>query len=556
MPIVECVPNFSEGRNQAVIDEITDAIKSVDGVTLLDVDPGAATNRTVVTFVGEPDAVAEAAFQGIAKAAKVIDMSQHSGAHARMGATDVCPFIPVADITMEECIALSRTLGERVGRELGIPVYLYEAAAGTPERVNLADIRKGEYEGLAAKLKEPAWKPDFGPAEFNAQSGATVIGARKFLIAYNVNLNTRDRKLASDIALDIREAGRAKRDSAGEIVRHPDGKAVKVPGRLKAVKGVGWYIDEYEQAQISMNLVDFDVTPPHVVFDVCEEEAQERGLRVTGSELVGLIPLAAMLEAGRHYLGKQGQSEGIPERQIVTTAIQSLGLEDISPFDPDEKIIEYRLARDKNGLVDLTVRSFGDLLSTNAPAPGGGSVAALCGSLSGALSSMVANLTVQRKGQEDVWLEMSEAAVRGQELKDWYAGAVDRDTEAFNAVLDALRIKAVTDEEKSMKEAAVLAANQQATLVPLEVLERTASLLDLARQTADKGNPNSLSDAGVAGLTARACAEGAYYNVLINLSGISDESWSRETRARAEKALTKTLADADALAASMRERLG
>jgi len=556
--IVECVPNFSEGRNRAVIDQITRAIQNVEGAVLLDVDPGAATNRTVVTFVGEPDTVVEAAFEAVRTASEVIDMTGHTGAHARMGATDVCPFVPVSGITMEECADLARRLGERIGKELDIPVYLYEQAASRPERENLAAVRAGQYEGLATRdYSDPRWTPDFGPAAFRPRTGATAVGARKFLIAYNVNLNTRSRALAQDIALDIREAGRAKRDAAGKILRHPDGKAIKVPGRCKAVKAVGWYIDEYDRAQVSINLVDFDTTAPHEVFDVIEEEAAKRGLRVTGSELVGLVPREAILAAGRHYLGKQGRSLGIPERQIVETAVQSLGLRDIAAFDPDEKIIEYVLERDRKGLVDRTVKGFTDELSSESPAPGGGSVAALCGALSAALGAMVANLTVGRKGQESVWGRMSDLASQGQELKDRYLAAVDRDTEAFNRVMSAGRIKAKTDEEKAAKALAVRDANREATRVPLEVLESAGQLLDLAEATAAEGNPNSLSDAGVAGLTARACAEGAYYNVLINLGGMSDDAdWAGEIRARAENALATARRRSETLARTVEERLG
>lgn len=556
MAIVECVPNFSEGRNLAVINQITQAIENVEGVALLDVDPGAATNRTVVTFVGDPESAVEAAFAAIKTASEVIDMRNHSGAHARMGATDVCPFIPVSGMTMEDCAELARKLGERVAKELGIPVYLYEAAATREERRNLANVRAGEYEGLEQKLKDPEWAPDFGEAKFNPGAGATVIGARKFLIAYNVNLNTRDRKKAHDIALDIREAGRAKRDAQGEIVRHPDGKAIKVPGRLKETKAVGWYIDEYDQAQVSINLVDYEVTAPHQVFDVIEEEAQKRGLRVTGSELVGLIPLNALLMAGRHYLKKQGKSMGIPERMIVETAVQSLGLRDIATFDLDEKIIEYRLNRDNKGLVDLTVTGFANELSTDSPAPGGGSVAALCGSLSASLSSMVGNLTMGRKGQESVWEEMSELGAKAQELMDWYLSAVDRDTAAFNAVMAANRIRANSDAEKAAKADAVKAANRLATTVPMEVLERTTELIRLAQKMAEFGNPNSLSDAGVAGLTARSCAEGAYYNVLINLGGLDDDAaWGKKQRTKAEANLAKCREKAEALAKFVERKL-
>jgi glutamate formiminotransferase/formiminotetrahydrofolate cyclodeaminase len=558
MPIVECVPNFSEGRNPAVLDQITRAITSAEGAVLLDVDPGKATNRTVVTFVGEPEAVLEGAFRAIKTAAAVIDMRRHQGAHARMGATDVCPFIPVDGITMEECAELARRLGKRVGEELRIPVYLYEAAAARPERRNLADVRKGEYEGLPEKLQDPAWRPDFGPAEFHPQAGATVIGAREFLIAYNVNLNTRDRRLAHDIALDIREAGRAKRDAKGEIVRHPDGTSVKIPGRLKAVKAVGWHIPEYDRAQISINLVDYHVTNMHQAFDTVEEEAQKRGMRATGSELVGLVPLRAVLESGRHYLRRQGRSTGVPERQIVETAVQSLGLRDLGPFDPDEKIIEYRLARDRQGklLVDRSVTGFADELSTDSPAPGGGSAAALIGALGASLAGMVANLTVGRKGSEAVWESMTVLAERAQEAKAALLRAVDEDTEAFNRVLAANRLPAATPAEVEAKEDLVKDAVRGATLVPLSVLERAVGVFALAREAAASGNPNSVSDAGVAGSAALAAAEGAYYNVLINLRGAAaDGTWVAETRGKAKKLLAEARKEAAALSRDMETRL-
>jgi glutamate formiminotransferase / formiminotetrahydrofolate cyclodeaminase len=557
-PIVKCVPNFSEGRNPAVLDQITRAITSAEGAVLLDVDPGKATNRTVVTFVGEPEAVLEGAFRAIRTAASVIDMRRHQGAHARMGATDVCPFVPVDGITMEECAELARRLGKRVGEELRIPVYLYEAAASRPERRNLADVRKGEYEALPEKLQDPEWRPDFGPAEFNPQAGATVIGAREFLIAYNVNLNTRDRRLAHDIALDIREAGRAKRDAKGEIIRHPDGTSVKVPGRLKAVKAVGWHIPEYDRAQISINLVDYHVTNMHQAFDTVEEEAGKRGMRATGSELVGLVPLRAVLEAGRHYLRRQGRSTGIPERQIVETAVQSLGLRDLGGFDPDEKIIEYRLARDRKGklLVDRSLTGFADELSTDSPAPGGGSAAALIGALGASLAGMVANLTVGRKGSERVWESMTALAERAQEAKTALLRGVDLDTEAFNRVIAANRLPAGTPAEVEAKENLVRDAVRGATLVPLSVLERSVGVFALAREAAASGNPNSVSDAGVAGSAALAAAEGAYYNVLINLQGATaDAAWVETTRTKAKTLLAEARKEAAALSRDMETRL-
>ena len=558
MPIVECVPNFSEGRRPAVIDQITAAIRAVDGAVLLDVDPGKATHRTVVTFVGAPEAVLEAAFEAIKTAAQVIDMRQHEGAHPRMGATDVCPFIPVSGITMQECAELARRLGKRVGDELGIPVYLYEQAASRPERKNLADIRKGEYEGLADKLRDPVWAPDFGPATFVSKSGATVIGAREFLIAYNVNLNTRDRKLAQDIALDIREAGRAKRDKRGEIVRNPDGTSIMIPGKLKALKAVGWFIEEYARAQVSINLVDYHVTGVHQAFDAVDEEARKRGMRATGSELVGLIPLQAVLEAGKHYLYRQGKSAGVPERQIVETAIQSLGLAELTPFDPDEKIIEYRLAHDQAGklLVKRSVVDFVDEVSTESPAPGGGSVAALCGAMAAALSSMVANLTVGKKGHEQHWEAMKKLAERAQAEKDACLRAVDEDSQAFERVMEAMRLPATNEVEKAAKAATILDANRGATLVPLQLLERTLGILTLAEETAANGNPNSLSDAGTAAALARAAAEGAYLNVIINLKNLEgDTSWVEGTRTRAVDLLARARTLADGTVAKVESRL-
>ncbi|MCF7801605.1 MAG: glutamate formimidoyltransferase [Candidatus Marinimicrobia bacterium] len=527
--IVECVPNFSEGRDLAVIKQITDEIEKVDGAKLLDVDPGADTNRTVVTLVGSPDAAVEAAFQAIKKASELIDMRQHSGAHPRMGATDVCPFIPVANMTMEDCAELARRLGKRVGEELGIPVYLYEFAASREDRRNLADIRAGEYEALPEKMKDTDFAPDFGPAQFNAQSGATVIGARKFLIAYNVNLNTQNRKMASDIALDIREKGRAKRDAAGKIIRDADGKMVKVPGTLRAVKAVGWYIDEYKMAQISMNLVDFDVTPLHKAFDEVCEQATRRGLRVTGSELVGLVPLSAMLDAGKHYLKKQGNSTAVSEKELVRLAIQSMGLSEISPFDPEEKIIEYQL-RDKNkpSLLRMQVDDFADELASDSPAPGGGSVAALAGSLGAALVNMVGVLTFGKKGYEAVTDEVESLSLKAGALKDKLLKLVDEDTESFNQVMAAMRMKKKTDEQKAARAEAIERATQASAKVPFKVMESALAVGKLAAQMAKVGNQNSLSDAGVGILMARAALEGAAMNVLINLQGLSDKTFMEE----------------------------
>jgi len=533
MKLVECVPNFSEGRDKDKIQAIAREIEATPGVRLLDVDPGESTNRTVVTFIGPPEAVREAAFRAIRKAAELIDMRAHKGAHSRIGATDVCPFVPVAGVTMDDCVRLARELGRRVADELGIPVYFYEEAATRPERRNLAVIRSGEYEGLPEKLKDPAWAPDCGAPAFNARSGATVIGAREFLIAYNINLNTRDRKLANEIALNIRESGRARRGADGEIVRDAAGTAVKLPGKFEHVKAVGWYIEDYGIAQISINFTNYKITPIQRVFDEVVLQAQRLGLRVTGSELVGLIPKEALLSAGRHYLEKQGKSPGAPDDELVRTAVRSLGLGDVVSFDAKKKIIENQFEEPETLLVKKSLRAFADELSMDSPTPGGGSVAALCGALSAALSAMVANLTVGKKGYEKAAADMTSTALRAQALKAEYLGLVDRDTDAFNRVMDAVRLPKTNDEQRKEKDAAVEAATKEATLVPLEVLAKAVELLKLAKKAAAKGNRNSMSDAGVAALAARSAAEGAYFNVRINLPGIRDEAFRAETKKKA-----------------------
>jgi len=534
MKLVECVPNFSEGRDTAKIDIITAEISSTEGVTLLDVDPGKDTNRTVVTLVGTPEGAVEAAFKAIAKAAEVIDMSQHQGAHARMGATDVCPFVPVSGLTTDDCVELARQLGKRVGEELGIPVYLYEYAAARPERKNLANVRAGEYEGLAEKLKDPEWKPDFGPVEFKPGPGATVIGVREFLIAYNVNLNTRNTKIAKELAFSIREKGRLKRGPDRKIVRDENGKALREPGRFKECKAVGWYMEDFGRAQVSINLTNFRVTPPHLVFDECSKLAEKLGARVTGSELVGLIPLEAMTTAGRYYLKKQGRTSGVPESELIHTAVLSLGLDDLYPFEKEKKIIEYQV-RKQESLVTMKTSDFTDLLSTDSPAPGGGSVAALCGALSGALTSMVGALTHGKKGYEDAFDEVEALGIEGQNLKDAFLHDVDRDTDAFNRVMAAARLPKKTDEDKAAREEAMQSANRDATLVPLDVLKRAWEAAQAARRIVEKGNRNSVSDGGVAALTARAAAEGAYLNVLINLPGIKDETFKAKTLKEADE---------------------
>ena len=536
--LVECVPNFSEGHDQNVLDAITASITAVKDVALLDVDPGEATNRTVVTFVGSPEGVKEAAFQAIATAAEFIDMKNHSGEHARMGATDVCPFVPIRGVTMEECVEIAKSVGKRVGDALSIPIYLYENAASTPERQNLANVRAGEYEGLTDKLKDPDWKPDFGKAQFNAKSGATAVGARQFLIAYNVNLNTRDRKMATDIALDIREAGRAKRDKEGQIVRDKDGNALKVPGLLKDCKAVGWEIEEYEKAQVSINLTDYTVTSPHAAFEAVRDGARKRGLRVTGSEIVGLIPLEAMLMAGRYYLTTQEKTTAVPESQLVHAAVESLGLNDVSKFDPNERIVEYRL-KESNDLVSMTVDGFTDELSIDSPAPGGGSVSALMGTLGAALVSMVAALTHGKKGMEDSREEMESVGSQAQALKERLLSLVDEDTAAFNSILDAFRLKRKTDEQKKQRDAAILSATKNATQIPLLVAQLCYEVLDLSITVIEKGNPNSVSDAGVAAEAALAGLRGARLNVLINLDGIDDGIFCNEMTKKVDTLLKK-----------------
>jgi len=553
--LVECVPNFSEGRDRRILDSIADTIRAVDGVTLLDVDPGAATNRTVFTFVGSPATAGEAAFRAIERAASLIDMSKHRGEHPRIGATDVCPFIPLQGVSMAECVEIARSLAQRVGDALEIPVYLYEAAASSPERQNLATIRAGEYEGLAEKLRDPAWKPDFGPARFNPRSGATVIGAREFLIAYNVNLNTTSKKLAHDIALDVREQGRLVRDASGAIVKDAAGNSVRKPGKFPFVKAVGWIIEEYRRAQVSINLTNFRVTGLHTIFDAVAEAAAARGLRATGSEIVGLVPLEAMLDAGRHYLRAQGASIGIPEARLIEVAAQSLGLSDVSPFVPEEKIIELRTSRAPR-LVSMSLAAFSAEVAADSPAPGGGSVAALCGAMASSLAAMVAHLTYGKDDFRDRRPEMETIAVRAESLRVFFLDAVDRDTQAFDDVLAARRLPKGTPEEVSARERAIAAANEAATRVPLHVLEHVPALLELVRAVGERGNPASLSDAAVAGSAALAAAEGAYYNVLTNLSGDRESAFARETRERADAVLADVRRAAAEIASGAIARLG
>ena len=531
--LIECVPNFSEGRDMDVIRQITDAIEAVEGVKLLDVDPGKATNRTVVTFVGSPEAATEAAFQAIRKASELIDMSKHQGEHPRMGATDVCPLIPVAGISMEETVGWAQKLGARVGNDLNIPVYLYEAAASRPERRNLAVIRAGEYEALPEKLANPDWKPDFGPAAFNAKSGATVIGARDFLIAYNVNLNTTSVRRANSVAFDVREKGRVLNDPAtGKPVKDAGGEPVRQPGVLKGVKAIGWYIEEYGIAQISMNITDINATPLHLAFEECHKSADRRGMRVTGSELVGLVPLHVMLEAGKYFLRKQRRSTGVSESELIKIAVKSMGLDELAPFDPQRKIIEYNLAAgdpaQQKKLIAKDLRDFADETASESPAPGGGSISAYVGALGAALATMVANLSSHKRGWDERWEEFGNAAEQGQGIKDALLRAVDEDTDAFNAIMAAFGLPKGTDEEKAARKAAIQEATKEAIKVPFNVMELAARSFSLIRQMADTGNPNSVSDAGVAALCARAAVRGAFLNVKINAPGLDDKDFTRQ----------------------------
>ncbi len=530
--LIECVPNFSEGRDMQIIRQITDVIEQVEGVRLLDVDPGKATNRTVVTFVGPPEAVCEAAFQAVKKASELIDMRKHQGAHPRFGATDVCPLVPVSGITMEEVVKYARSLAQRIGEELQVPVYCYEYAAFEDKRKNLASCRQGEYEGLAMKIESAGWKPDFGPGKWNdlvARSGASAVGARNFLIAYNVNLNTTSTRRANAIAYDIREKGRKKREGnpvTGKIIRNASGEPVYEPGLLKAVKAIGWYIEEYGIAQISINLTDLSFTPMHKVFDTACERAVARGLRVTGSELVGMVPLSAMLEAGKYFLHKQHRSTGIPEREIIRIALKSLGLDDLTPFDPDKKIIEYML-RDKSAkrLVDLTVKDFADETASESPAPGGGSVSACLGALGASLAAMVANLSSHKAGWDDRWKEFSDYAERGMAIQKDLLSLVDEDTLAFSKVMDALGMPKATDAEKAARHDAMQRATRYATEVPLKVMKRSAEAFELLKAMVETGNPNSVSDAAVGALCVRSAVMGAYLNVKINASGLEDKAF-------------------------------
>ncbi|MEQ8523033.1 MAG: glutamate formimidoyltransferase [Vicingaceae bacterium] len=533
-PLIECVPNISEGRDMKIIQEIANTINDFDGVELLDVDPGKATNRTVITFVGGPEEVIEAAYQLIKKAAELIDMRKHKGEHPRMGATDVCPLVPIANISMEETVAFARKLGERVGKELKIPVYLYENAAQVPSRKNLAHCRSGEYEGMT-KISDEKWKPDHGPDEFNEsvkKTGVTAIGARDFLIAYNVNLNTTSTRRANAIAFDIREAGRIQREGdpiTGKVVLDENGEPLRIPGKLKSVKGIGWYIEEYGIAQLSLNLTNISITPMHVAFHEACKSALERGLRVTGSEIVGLVPLNAMLDAADFFLRKQSRSLGISEAEKIKIAVKSLGLDDLTPFIPEEKIIEYKIGKgDQRRLAGMSLQAFADETASESPAPGGGSISAYVGALGISLGIMVANLSAHKRGWDERWEEFSDWAEKGVNLQERLMAKVDEDTVAFNKIMEAFGLPKDTEDEKAFRSQSIEKATKYAMDVPFEVMQLAASSMEVIAKMAEIGNPNSVSDAAVGALCARTAAVGAFLNIRINASGLKDQSYAAE----------------------------
>ena len=558
--LIECVPNFSEGVDVNCIKQITDVIESVEGIKLLNVDPGKATNRTVVTFVGNPKAVIEAAFLAIKKAGELIDMSKHKGEHPRMGATDVCPLIPISNISMEETAMYAKQLAKRVGEELKIPVYLYEEAQPNKKRSNLSVIRNGEYEGFFKKIKLPEWKPDFGPAEFDVLRGATVIGARDFLVAYNVNLNTTSTRRANSIAFDVREAGRVVREGnslTGKIVLNEDGSPKSIPGSLKSVKAIGWYIEEYGVCQISMNLTNINVTPVHIAFDEVCKRATERGMRVTGSELVGLIPLKAMLDAGIYFLKKQQRSIGVSESELIKIAIKSMGLDELAPFKPEERIIEYVL-KDKadSKLINMNLAAFADETASESPAPGGGSISAYVGSLGVSLATMVANLSSHKKGWDDRWEEFSNWAEKGQNIKNELLHLVDADTAAFNKIMDAFSLPKSTDEEKNSRTEAIQQATKFAIDIPFKVMQLSYQSLEVIKAMADIGNPNSVSDAGVGALCARSAVMGAFMNVRINAGGYHDKSFVKDILTKGKDIEEKAMALEVAILKIVNDKIG
>lgn len=547
-PIIECVPNFSEGVDLSIIRQITDMAESVEGVRLLNVDPGKATNRTVVTFVGHPEAVIEAAFLAIKKAGELIDMSKHKGEHPRMGATDVCPLIPIANISMEETATYAQKLAKRVGEELQIPVYLYEAAQPDKNRSNLSVIRAGEYEGFFKKIKEPQWRPDFGPAEFDAKRGGTVIGARDFLVAYNVNLNTTSTRRANAVAFDVREAGR-------NVVIN--GEKVNQPGSLKSVKAIGWFIEEYGVAQISMNLTNINITPLHVAFDEVCKKADARGIRVTGSELVGLVPLKSLTDAGRYFLRKQKRSTGVSEKELIKIAVKSMGLDELGPFKPEERIIEYmlRIPADSK-LVNMNLSAFADETASESPAPGGGSISAYVGALGVSLATMVANLSSHKKGWDERWEEFSDWAEKGEALKNELVKLVDADTKAFNRIMEAFGLPKSTDEEKAIRSKAIQDATRYAIDIPFQVMQASFNSMEVIRAMAETGNPNSVSDAGVGALCARAAVMGAFMNVRINAAGYDDKCFVEEIVNKGREIEQKAIALEQEILKVVNEKIG
>ena len=543
--LIECVPNFSEGKDMNIINQITDEIRNTEGVQLIDVDPGEATNRTVVTFVGSPEEVCDAAFKAARKAKELIDMTRHSGAHPRFGATDVCPLVPVSNISMEETVAYAQKLAKRMGEELEYPIYLYEKAASKPQHENLAYVRSGEYEALNQKLEKPEWKPDFGPQKFVPETGATAVGARNFLVAYNFNLNTTSTRRANSVAFDVREKGRIKREGdgvTGKVVKDENGEPVRIPGVLKKTKAIGWYIEEYGVAQISMNLTDISVTSIHEAFDAVEKSAHSRGLRVTGSELVGVVPLKAMLDAGKHYLRKQKRSLGVSDQELIKIAVKSLGLDELYPLEPDKKIIEYILAKgqkDGKQLVEMNLKDFVHETASESPAPGGGSISSYMGSMGAALGTMVANLSAHKRGWDDRWEEFSEWAEKGKYYHDQLLKMVDEDTRAFNKIMDAFKLPKNTDEEKKERKQAIQDATRNAIQVPFDVMKLCYDSMEVMKAMAEIGNPNSVSDAGVGALAATAGIRGAFLNVKINAGGLDDKDYVEKVISEGEQMIEK-----------------
>ena len=547
-PIIECVPNFSEGIDLNIIKQITDQVETVEGVRLLNVDPGKATNRTVVTFVGNPEAVIEAAFLAIKKAGELIDMSKHKGEHPRMGATDVCPLIPIADISMEETAKFAKRLAERVGAEMQIPTYLYEAAQPDKSRNNLSVIRAGEYEGFFKKIKQAEWKPDFGPAEFDAKRGGTVIGARDFLVAYNINLNTTSTRRANAIAFDVREAGRNVEEN---------GMKVNKPGTLKSVKAIGWYIEEYGVAQISMNLTNINTVPVHIAFDEVCKKADARGIRVTGSELVGLVPLKSLTDAGKYFLQKQQRSTGVSEKELIKIAVKSMGLDELSPFKPEERVIEYLLRNNSDSkLVNMTLTDFADETASESPAPGGGSISAYVGALGVSLATMVANLSSHKKGWDERWEEFSDWAEKGEQYKSELIKLVDADTKAFNQIMSAFGLPKSTEEEKAARSIAIQDATKFAIEIPFKVMQASYNSMEVIKAMAEIGNPNSVSDAGVGALCARTAVMGAFMNVRINASGCGDKNFVSVVLNRGREIENKTIALEKEILKVVNEKIG